>query len=129
MHALAQTQAAYYSLRMLSQILEFATHHGVTLSKIMAELAKVLSRLPSLPEFPSPSNFADTLRLVREAGGLSCLKSLCADFEDILPHIEAIQRPQERKRTKKRKAAPSTGEGRPKSRFNNPFDLLPKSDE
>lgn len=129
LHFLAQTQATYYSFRMLSQILNFAAHHGGTLSKAMLKLATFLSRLPSLPEFPSPSNFADTLRQVREGGGLPCLASLCEDFEDVLPHIEALQRPQENKKTKKRKATPSTGEGRPKSRFSNTFDLLAKGDD
>lgn len=124
LHLLAQTQATYYSFRILAQILEFSTHRGSSLSPAMLKLNDFLSRLPPLSEFPSPRTFADTLRLVRESGGLPCLEGLCADVEDILPHIEAIQRPQETKKTKKRKAARSSGEGPAKARSRNPFDLL-----
>ncbi|GAB1318852.1 XPG domain containing-domain-containing protein [Madurella fahalii] len=123
-HVLAQAQATYYSLRMLQQILQFASHHTGVLSPTLLELTNFLSRVPPLPEFPSPKDFADTLRLVREAGGLACMLTLCADFEDILPHIKSIWQPQETKKNKKRKSMSSAGESQIRARSNNPFDLL-----
>ncbi|KAL2261858.1 hypothetical protein VTK26DRAFT_3150 [Humicola hyalothermophila] len=129
LHSVAQTQATYYSFRILSQVLDFAAHRKGALPPTVLRLSTFLSRLPPLSEFPSPGTFADMLRLVRESGGLSCLEGLCADFEDILPHIEAIQRPQETKKTKKRKAQVLTEEGRPKARSNNLFDLLASREE
>lgn len=123
-HLLAQTQATYYSIRMLRQILEFAAHYYVAVSQTLLELASVLSRIPELSGFPSAGDFADTLCLVREGRGIACLLSICAEFEDFLPHIQSIQHPQETKTTKKRKAISSTGWGRYHARSSNRFDSL-----
>lgn len=126
-HVLAQAQATYYSLRMLRQILQFTSRHTGTLPPTLSELANFLSRVPPLPEFPNPGDFADTLRLVREGGGLACLLTLCSGFEDILPCIKSIQKPQETKKTKKtkkRKPMASAGESQIPPRSRNHFDLL-----
>jgi hypothetical protein len=128
-HFLAQTQATLYSLRMLRQILEFVAYNAGPLLPPTSELASFLSSVPPLPEFPYPRRFADTLRKVREEGGLSCLMSLCADFEDIVSLIKSVLRPEETKKTKKRKAASSMGESQSKSRSSNPFDLLDRDEE
>ncbi|KAL2015431.1 hypothetical protein VTK56DRAFT_5509 [Thermocarpiscus australiensis] len=128
LHFLAQTQATCYSLRMLGQILEVAKHRQKQ-SSTMSKLASFLLRLPSLPEFPSPTSFAGTLRQLRQAGGLSCLQSLCSDFDDILPHIESVQRPQDTKKAKKSRAMASTGDGNTRALSSNPFDLLVGSEE
>jgi hypothetical protein len=126
LHFLAQTQATYYSLRMLRQILNFSAHHSEGLSTVMLELAKSLERLPSLPRFPSARNFGKTITLVRESGGLSCFKDLCEEYEDIVSLIRAIQNPESNKKSKKRKAvAPAEGSVKPRS--SNPFDLLARS--
>ncbi|KAK4152497.1 Deoxyhypusine hydroxylase [Chaetomidium leptoderma] len=98
LHFLGETQATYYSLRMLRQILEFSAHHTGTMSTTMSALSTLLTRLPALPSFPSPRTFAKTISLFREAGGLACLQSLCTDYEDIIPLIKSIQQPQNSKK-------------------------------
>ncbi|KAK4126280.1 hypothetical protein N657DRAFT_679239 [Parathielavia appendiculata] len=128
LHFLAQIQATYYSLRMLRQILDFSAYHIEPPSTTMSELAKSLSRLPPWPDFPSPRNFAESITLVREAGGLSCLKNLCEDYEDIISNIVAIQKPESNKTSKKRKAV-APAEEKVKPRSSNPFDLLARGDE
>jgi hypothetical protein len=128
LHLLAQTQATYYSLRMLRQILDVSAHQTEGLSTTMSQLAKSLERLPSLPGFPSARYFGETITLVRESGGLPCLKDLCEEYEDIGPLIEAIQNPQSNKKSKKRKAvAPAEGSVKPRS--SNPFHLLARTGE
>ncbi|KAK4103754.1 hypothetical protein N658DRAFT_445199 [Parathielavia hyrcaniae] len=130
LHFLAQIQATCYSLRMLRQILDFSGHHIGPPSSTMSELTKSLSRLPSLPDLPSPRNFAQSIASVREAGGLSCLKKLSEEYEDILPQIEAVLKPESKKASKKRNAvAPGQGNVRVRPRSSNPFDLLPRGDE
>jgi hypothetical protein len=134
LHSLAQTQATYYSLRMLRQVLDLSAQHSkhmVPLSDTMSRLAKYLSNLPALPDFPSPSTYAETLKVLGEAEGLSCLETICAEHESvILPLIELIRKPQNNKKSKKRKATPSAQENtRPRPRSSNPFDLLTGSEE
>jgi hypothetical protein len=129
LHSLAQTQATYYSLRMLRQVLDLSAQHNehmAPLSDTMSGLAKYLSNLPELPDFPSPSTYAETLKVLGEAMGLSCLETICAEHEDVIrPLIESIRKPQNNKKSKKRKATPSAQENtRPRPRSSNPFDLL-----
>ncbi|KAK3987840.1 Deoxyhypusine hydroxylase [Cladorrhinum sp. PSN332] len=121
LHLVAQAQATYYSLRMLQQLAGLASQTGS-----VAKLVGFLSELPSLRDFPSINNFSDTLRLVMEQGGLKCLTTLCAGFDDILPHIESIGKPPTKntKKTKKRKAAQTAAETQTRKRPSNPFDLL-----
>ncbi|KAK4165971.1 XPG domain containing-domain-containing protein [Cladorrhinum sp. PSN259] len=120
-HLVAQAQATCYSLRMLKQLASLNAQPSA-----VTGLLHVLSELPSLQKFPTVHNFSDTLRLIREQGGLKCLTALCADFDDILPHIESIGRPQIKntKKTKKRKAPQATAEAQTRKRPSNPFDLL-----
>lgn len=130
LHCLAQTQATYYSLRMLSQLLEFAAHHGWTVSATILELADLLSRLPPLSAFPSPRTFAETLRLMREAGGLSCLQGLCAGFEGIPRLIASIQEPHDADKKKSKATRSTETEKRhPRTYSNNPFDVLAEDQE
>ena len=132
LHCLAQTQASYYSLRMLRQVLDFSTQQVGSLSATMSKYAVLLSRIPPLADFPSAGTFAASLQEVRESGCLSCLQSLCTEYEDIGPLIKTIQRSQDHKKSKKRKATASS-EGNntkvAKPRSNNPFDLLAGSNE
>ncbi|KAH6856704.1 XPG domain containing-domain-containing protein [Chaetomium sp. MPI-CAGE-AT-0009] len=128
LHLLAQTQATYYSLRMLHQILEFSKHRTGAMTATLSKLSQLLSRLPSLADFPTARTFAKTVSLVREEGGLSCLETLCADYEDAIPLIKSARQPQNSKKSKKRKLMASS-EGSSKlrlsnSRSSNPFDLL-----
>ena len=131
LHFLAQTQASYYSLRMLGQVSAIFQHAG-SLPATMRKFMLFLPYLPPLEDFPSASTFAASLQEVRESGCLSCLQSLCVEYEDIVPLIKSIQRPQDNKKSKKRKAAASS-EGNntkvAKPRSNNPFDLLAGSGE
>jgi len=130
-HFLAQTQATYYSLRMLRQILDVSVHHTGSLSTTMSKVSRSLSALPPLTDFPSIRTFGDTLRVIRESGALACLQSLCAEYEDVVSLIKSILRPQDNKKSKKRKAvASSEGDAKvTKPRSNNPFDLLSRSGE
>lgn len=125
-HFLALTQATYYSLRMLRQILEVSVRHSRPLSTTISEVSRFLSSLPPLTNFPSIRTFGETLRALRESGALSCLEGLCAEYEDAVSLIKSIQRPQDSKKSKKRKAvASSEGNAKiAKPRSNNPFDLL-----
>ncbi|KAL2128394.1 hypothetical protein VTI74DRAFT_9250 [Chaetomium olivicolor] len=122
-HLVAQVQGTFYSLRMLLQILDYSAHHGKPLSTAVSRLQRYLLRLPPLAGFPSPKDFAETLQSVREAGGLACLKDLCAEYEDIFPQIDSLQKPQSTEKSKKRKATASA-EHTPRPRSSNPFDLL-----
>jgi hypothetical protein len=129
LHSLAQTHATYYSLRMLRQVLDLSAQHNehtAHLSDTLSGLANYLSKLPELPDFPSPSTYAETLKVLGEARGLSCLETICRDHEDVIrPLIESIRKPQNNKKSKKRKATPSAQENvRPRPRSSNPFDLL-----
>jgi hypothetical protein len=129
LHLLAQTQATYYSLRMLHQTLEFSQNRTGAITTTLSELSKLLSRLPSLADYPSLRTFADTVSSVREEECLSCLEALCADFdEDVLPLIKSIRQPQNSKKSKKRKNI-ATDEEDSKPRSSNPFDLLPEARE
>jgi hypothetical protein len=128
LHLLAQTQATYYSLRMFRQILEFSAQHTGALSATLSELVQFLSQLPSFPDFPSPTTFAKTISSVREEGGLECLESLCADYEDAILLIKSVWQPQNSKKSKKRKFVASD-EGNTKPRSSNPFDLLARAEE
>ncbi|KAK0735838.1 XPG domain containing-domain-containing protein [Apiosordaria backusii] len=123
LHVLAQTQATIYSLRMLQQILLSKSRTGNPVLVIGA-----LAVLPSLNNFPSATTFAETLRLLREAGGLKCLIDLCSDMEDIVPHLEAIGKPPKNKKDRKRKAQSGAVEGHQvRARPSNPFELLNSS--
>ncbi|KAK4231326.1 Deoxyhypusine hydroxylase [Podospora fimiseda] len=117
LHLVAQAQATYYSLRMVKQLAGLAPQ-----TELMAELIGTLSELPSLKDFPSIHNFSDTLRRVREQGGLKSLTALCADFDDILPRIESIGKPSpvESKKSNKRKAIQTAAEPQTRKRFTNP---------
>ncbi len=130
LHFLAQTQATYYSLRMFRQILEFSAQHNGPLLSTMSKLATSVSRLPPLSEWPVAADFAERLRLAREAGALACLRTICKD-DKILRLIESIQKPQDAEKSRKRKAvASSEGDKKvAKPRSNNPFDLLAGSEE
>ncbi|KAK3391075.1 XPG domain containing-domain-containing protein [Podospora didyma] len=131
LHVLAQVQATYYSLRMLQQIIEFTKHHVGTITGAALKLANCLSSLPSLPDFPTVRNFADTLKQARETGCLLCLATICGDYEDIVPHLhQSIQGLQKSKSktTKKRKAA-SEDSYPVRPRSTNRFDLLSRDDE
>ncbi|AEO55372.1 hypothetical protein MYCTH_2299128 [Thermothelomyces thermophilus ATCC 42464] len=123
LHLLAQTQATYYSLRMLFQVLKFAAHHTGTLSTPLSKLVRYLARLPSLPDFPSARTFAQTLLELREGGALSSLQTLCADYGDAMLLIRSVQEPQNDNKSKKRKRRAPPG-GTTKPRSGNPFDLL-----
>jgi len=133
LHFLAQTQATYYSLRMFRQVLDFSAKHTGPLLPTMSKLTASLSRLPPLPEWPVAGNFAETLRLAREAGALACLRAICKDGK-IMGLIESIEKPQDSSKSKKRKAAASS-EGhkmaRPHSKkpSGNPFGVLVGHDE
>ncbi|KAL2159887.1 hypothetical protein VTH06DRAFT_2020 [Thermothelomyces fergusii] len=122
LHFLAQTQATYYSLRMLFQVLEFTRHHTGTLSTPLSKLVGYLARLPPLPGFPYAGTFAQMLLDFREGGGLSCLETLCADHSDVMLLIKTVQEARNAKPKKtKPKARP---EAVAKARSGNPFDIL-----
>ncbi|KAH6635523.1 XPG domain containing-domain-containing protein [Chaetomium sp. MPI-SDFR-AT-0129] len=104
-HLLAQTQASYYSLRMLHQMLGVLAHSGNTLSEPLAELFELLPHLPSLLDFPTLLTFPDILQLVREGPGLSVLEDLFSEHEDVLAQIEAIKHPQDGEPPGKEKTA------------------------
>ncbi|KAK4181845.1 XPG domain containing-domain-containing protein [Triangularia setosa] len=125
LHTFAQTQATLYSLRMLQQLLSLKPRKGK-----VEDVVSALSDLPSLDRFPSVTAFAETLRLLREAGGPRCLIHLCSDMEDIIPHIEAIGKPPKSKKDRKRKAQPGAVEGHQvRARPSNPFELLNSRDD
>lgn len=130
LHSLAQTHATYYSLRMLRQILDFSAQKIKPLSDTMSRLAAYLSNLPALPNFPSPNTYAETLRVLGEPEGLSCLESIFVEHENVItPLIESIRKPQSSKKSKKRKATSTVQENtRPRPRSSNPFDLLAGSE-
>ncbi|KAK4204156.1 XPG domain containing-domain-containing protein [Triangularia verruculosa] len=121
----AQVEATLYSLRMLQQLLGLQERKGKAVEVIGA-----LSDLPSLNNFPSVASFAETLRRLRESGGLKCLISLCSDMEDMIPHIEAIGKSPKSKKDRKRKAQSGTVEGHQvRARPSNPFELLNSRDD
>lgn len=128
LHLLAQTQATYYSLRMLHQILEFSQNRTGGITTTLSELSQLVSRLPPLADYPSLRTFAETVSSVREEEGLSCLETLCADLEDAIPLIKSVRQPQNSKKSKKRKnMASDEGNSKPRlsnPRSSNPFDLL-----
>ncbi len=132
LHFLAQAQATFYSLRMLWQVLDFSRQQTGALPANIQKFMIFLPYLPHLETFPSAGAFAASLQKAREPECLSCLQSLCAEYEDIVPLIKSIKRPQDNKKSKKRKAAASS-EGNnakvAKPRSNNPFDLLAGSGE
>ncbi|KAK3905709.1 Deoxyhypusine hydroxylase [Staphylotrichum tortipilum] len=107
LHFLAQTQATYYSLRMFRQILDFSAQHTGPLLPTMSKLASALSLLPSFSQWPVAGNFAETLRLARDAGALACLQAICKD-DKIVRLIKSIEKPQDAGKSKKRKAVAST---------------------
>ncbi|EAA32554.2 hypothetical protein GE21DRAFT_6677 [Neurospora crassa] len=120
-HFLAQCQATYYSLRMLQQIMQHAASQGKGLSPALKELQDCLTKLPSLPDFPTIFNFPEMLRLIIDNKGLSCLTKICADQDDMVPQLEAIMQPKKQPKSNKRKNSQEP-EARPRS--NNPFALL-----
>ncbi|KAK0718258.1 XPG domain containing-domain-containing protein [Lasiosphaeria miniovina] len=128
LHFLAQVQATCYSLRILQQILNFTKHHTHELSSVTSEVSQCLSALPPLGRFPSVRDFAETLARIRDMGGLSCLATICADDEELLPYLrkpapspQAVK-PAKISKKSKRKATSQSGSARPRS--SNPFDLL-----
>ncbi|KAK0714989.1 XPG domain containing-domain-containing protein [Lasiosphaeris hirsuta] len=127
LHMLSQAQATYYSLRMLRQVIGFTVHNGAgDFPTAVSKLTKVLSSLPTLSGFPCVANFADMLQDFKNQGGLTCLASLC---NEILPQIEALQKPPvtKDKRSKKRKSElKSQHNNRP--RPSNPFGILGTQD-
>ncbi len=126
LHFLAQTQATCYSLRILQQILDFTERHAGPLSTTLSQFTEFLSCLPPLTDFPSARTFGGLLQAVRESGSLSCLQDLFATDENISRLLDSIQKPQDSKKSKKRKASAS-GEEKSKvtkPRSNNPFGLL-----
>ncbi|KAK3306679.1 XPG domain containing-domain-containing protein [Chaetomium strumarium] len=125
LHLVAQAQATYYSLRMLRQIIELSAQYTGSLCTTMSELARFLSRLPSLPGFPTCKNFLENLQRAREAGLLSCLRSLCVGYGDIILQIQSIEQPPESKRPKKkRRTMPPSSQKTAEPRSSNPFNLL-----
>ncbi|KAK4236375.1 XPG domain containing-domain-containing protein [Achaetomium macrosporum] len=126
LHFVAQTQATYYSLRMLRQIIELLAQYTGPLSTTISELARFLSRLPPLPGFPTPRSFLETLKLAREAGLLACVRRLCVGYEDM---VQLIEQPLERKESKKKRRTMPSSQGRTAPRPSNPFNLLAVSGE
>jgi hypothetical protein len=133
LHLLAEVQATYYSLRMLRQVLEFASKHAPGSESPMASrLAEWVSRIPSLAEFPTPSTFEQMLQGVLEPASLECLAGLFEEDEGILPLITALGKPKKGTNgtPKKKKPPPSPEEGNqakvrlPSGRVNNMFELL-----
>ncbi|KAL2145024.1 hypothetical protein VTI28DRAFT_8124 [Corynascus sepedonium] len=123
LHLLAQTQATYYSLRMLRQVLDFSAHYPGTISTTLSKLSRYLARLPSLQDFPSPKSFAQTIFSLKDEGALPCLERLYAEHDDATLLIRSAKEPQSSKKTKKRKRE-APAEGRSKTRSSNLFDLL-----
>lgn len=129
LHFLAQSQATHYSLRMLRQVLDFSRQRMGTLSSTLSELTRFMERLPPLADFPSPRTFLTIVLSLKEAGGVSCLQNLCEGYEDIIPLIKAIQRPQNNKKSKKRKSTVPVESSNTRPRSSNPFELLARGGE
>ncbi|KAK3353492.1 XPG domain containing-domain-containing protein [Lasiosphaeria hispida] len=130
LHMLSQAQATYYSLRMLRQVIGFAVRDGGRdFPAAVSKLANVLSSLPPLSDFPCVANFADMLRDFSALGGLACLANLCNEYDNILPQIEALQKPlvPKGKRSKKRKSE-SRSQQSVRPRPSNPFGILRNQD-
>lgn len=137
-HLLAQTQASYYSLRMLHQMLGILAHTGNALSEPLAGLLELLSHLPSLLDFPTLLTYPDILQSVREGPGLSVLEGLFSEHGEVLAQIEAIKNPQDEEppeqeknaehRKKQTHRALKQKVNGSKGVSNNPYDLFQGSD-
>jgi hypothetical protein len=124
LHLVAQIQGTYYSLRMLRQIIELLAQYTGPLSTPVFELARILSRLPPLSGFPTSKNFSESLKQAREAGLLSCLRSLCVGYGDVVLQIQSIEQPLESKRPKKKRRTMPSSQKTTNFRSSNLFNLL-----
>ncbi|KAK0751055.1 XPG domain containing-domain-containing protein [Schizothecium vesticola] len=141
-HLLAQTQATYYSFRILDQAIKFARRNGKgTMDKLMKETTLLESQLTSLPplkSFPSLVQFADSLQGFLSSGSLEGLKALntdCLGSMQVVSMLDAVQLPppvsKKRKGNggKKRKSEHSVHAVARPSRPRNPFEALAGREE
>ncbi|KAK0637235.1 XPG domain containing-domain-containing protein [Bombardia bombarda] len=133
LHFLAQAQATYYSLRMLKQMLDFTLRHTGDVAASVSKLARSISLLPSLSEFPSPRNFEGMLRRVNEAGGLACLAAVLPHYiRSLQPKTESTEletSPKSKKRNKRQKTSHDDSRvvslgGKTGSSSRNPYYIL-----
>ncbi|EEU39323.1 uncharacterized protein NECHADRAFT_94235 [Fusarium vanettenii 77-13-4] len=117
-HFVAQLQAAYYSFRLLKQVISLASTE-----ETMPELHSMLSSLPSLAEFPTIESTLEFLRKSVEAQMLKTITRLVP-----LPDTFTEEQSGRASAPKKRKAAKQNGRGRKAGPGNtatrNLFDVL-----
>jgi hypothetical protein len=141
-HVLAQTQATYYSFRVLDQAIKFARRNGKgIMDKLLKEITLLesqLAKLPPLKSFPSLGEFADLLQKFLDSGSLEGIRALNADglgSMEVVSMLDAIQLPppafKKRKGNggKKRKGLYSEYTMARPSRPRNPFEALAGREE
>lgn len=141
-HLLAQTQATYYSFRVLDQAIKFARRNEKgAMDKLLKEITLLeshLTNMPPLKSFPSLGEFADLLQKFLNSGGLEGVKALGADglgSTEVVSMLDAVQLPppasKKRKGSegKKRKGSHSEHTVARPSRPRNPFEALAGREE
>lgn len=117
-HFVAQLQAAYYSLRVLKQIMSLASAE-----ETIPELHSMLSSLPSLVESPT---IESTLEFLRKSGEAQIMKTITRLVP--LSDIETEKQSRRASTPKKRKAVKQHGRGSKagpgKMPTGNLFDVL-----
>ena len=124
LHFAAQIQGAFYSLRMLQQVLSFFSFHsGRDMPSYVSQLQSHLATIPALARFPSLKNLKAHLISFRQTGGWGFLTKIFQMPEVTAAHVLNIGVGR-KKRKRDRKAKNQGTSTVIQSSSSNPFDVL-----
>lgn len=116
-HLAAQYQAAFYSLRMLKQLLEYVVDSGKSGLKVLVRLREHLSGLPRIANF-----FADGTKEINPESWRGVVESLLESLQD--GNEDAAEEPRKKRRKKGRARDEKEEQEADEVLARNPFAML-----